>query len=99
MLHYFAESKWYTIVLASLFYAVTSWLLLWAAEEQSLTGSIDFLYWLAVTGSTVGYGDLSPQTDAGKLIVAFYVIPLGLSIFAMVIGRIAAFVGNNGEKG
>lgn len=49
MLHYFAESKWYTIVLASLFYAVTSWLLLWAAEEQSLTGSIDFLYWLAVT--------------------------------------------------
>ncbi len=99
MLHYFAESKWYTIVLASLFYAVTSWLLLWAAEEQSLTGSIDFLYWLAVTGSTVGYGDLSPQTDAGKLIVAFYVIPLGLSIFAMVIGRIAAFVGNQWRKG
>ncbi|WP_255438901.1 potassium channel family protein [Aestuariibacter sp. GS-14] len=99
MLHYFAGSRWYTIALATAFYAASSWILLWAADESALTESVNFLYWLAVTGSTVGYGDLSPQTDAGKLVVAFYVIPLGLSIFAMVIGRIAAFVGNQWRKG
>jgi voltage-gated potassium channel len=99
MLNYFAESRWYTIVLATLFYALSSWLLLYAFDEQALTESVDFIYWLAVTGSTVGYGDLSPQTPAGKLIVALYVIPLGLSIFAMIVGRVAAFVGNQWRKG
>lgn len=99
MLNYFAESKWYTIVLATIFYAISSWALLFVFDENALTNNIDFIYWLAVTASTVGYGDLSPQTPAGKIIVALYVIPLGLSIFAMVVGRIAAFVGNQWRKG
>ena len=92
MLRYFAESRWYTIVGATAFYAVTSYWLLYAVGEHDLIADIDFIYWLAVTASTVGYGDLSPTTPEGKLVVAFYVIPLGLSIFAMVIGRIAAWV-------
>ncbi|GGF65410.1 potassium channel protein [Alteromonas lipolytica] len=98
MLNYFAESRWYTIVIATLFYALSSWLLLYAFDEQALISGADFVYWLAVTGSTVGYGDLSPQTTAGKLVVALYVIPLGLSIFAMVVGRVAGFVGNQWRK-
>ena len=99
MLQYFAESRWYTIVGATAFYAVTSYWLLYAANEHDLIAHTDFVYWLAVTASTVGYGDLSPVTPAGKLVVALYVIPLGLSIFAMVIGRIAAWVSLQWKKG
>lgn len=99
MLQYFAESRWYTIVGATAFYAVTSYWLLFAAGEHDLIAKTDFVYWLAVTASTVGYGDLSPVTPAGKLVVALYVIPLGLSIFAMVIGRIAAWVSLTWKKG
>lgn len=99
LLHYFAESRWYTLAILTLFYTVSSWLLMALAGETALTQRTDFIYWLAVTGSTVGYGDLSPVTDAGKLIVAFYVIPLGLSIFALVLGRIAAWVGHQWQKG
>jgi len=99
MLQYFAESRWYTIVGATAFYAVTSYWLLYAADEHDLITNADFVYWLAVTASTVGYGDLSPVTPAGKLVVALYVIPLGLSIFAMVIGRIAAWVSLTWKKG
>ena len=99
MLQYFAESRWYTIVGATAFYAVTSYWLLYAADEHDLITNADFIYWLAVTASTVGYGDLSPVTPAGKLVVALYVIPLGLSIFAMVIGRIAAWVSLTWKKG
>lgn len=99
MMRYFAESRWYTIVMATCFYATTSWLLLYWAGETALTAHIDFIYWLAVTASTVGYGDLSPTTDIGKMIVALYVIPLGLSIFAMVIGRIASWVSIQWRKG
>ncbi|MGS2721931.1 potassium channel family protein [Paraglaciecola aestuariivivens] len=95
----FAEMRWYSIVLALLFYASTSWLLLIWAGEETLTQSTDFIYWLVVTGSTVGYGDLSPTTSAGKYLVSFYVIPLGLSIFALVLGRIASWVSNQWQKG
>ncbi|MEP4301290.1 MAG: potassium channel family protein [Paraglaciecola sp.] len=95
----FAEMRWYTIVLARLFYGVTSWLLLFIAGEQALTQPVDFIYWLVVTGSTVGYGDLSPTTTAGKYIVSIYIIPLGLSIFGLVLGRIAAWVSEQWQKG
>ncbi len=96
---YFAEMRWYTIVLALLFYGLSSWLLLALAGEQDLLNLNDFLYWLIVTGSTVGYGDMSPVTPEGKYIVAFYVIPLGLSIFALVVGRIASWVSRQWQKG
>ncbi|QJR82900.1 two pore domain potassium channel family protein [Alteromonas pelagimontana] len=99
MLSYFSESRWYTIAAIALFYAFSSWILLRAVGETALTSSVDYLYWLAVTASTVGYGDLSPVSRPGKLIVALYVIPLGLTIFAMVVGRLAAWVSNQWKKG
>lgn len=99
MLRYFAESRWYTIAGGSLFYAATSYVFLLLAGENALTHHTNFIYWLAVTASTVGYGDLSPQSSAGKLVVAFYVIPVGLTLFAMVIGRIAAWVSEQWKKG
>ncbi|QCZ95149.1 two pore domain potassium channel family protein [Salinimonas iocasae] len=99
MLRHFSESRWYTIVLITLIYALMSWSLLSAAGEQALISQVEFVYWLAVTASTVGYGDLSPVTTAGKVIVALFVIPVGLSIFAMVIGRIAAWVSDQWKKG
>jgi voltage-gated potassium channel len=99
MVRVFAEMRWYSIVLALFFYGVTSWILLSLAGETALTQSTDFIYWLVVTGSTVGYGDLSPTTSLGKYLVSFYVIPLGLSIFALVIGRIASWVSFQWQKG
>jgi voltage-gated potassium channel len=95
----FAEMRWYSIVLALLFYGFSSWLLLHFAGEEALTQPVDFVYWLVVTGSTVGYGDLSPSTTAGKYLVSFYIIPLGLSIFALVLGRVASWVSNQWQKG
>ena len=97
--HHFTELKWYTVVGLTAFYVCSSWLLLSLAGEHSLTDSIDFIYWIAVTGSTVGYGDLSPSSSAGKLIVALYIIPLGLSIFALLVGRVAAWVSHQWRKG
>ena len=41
---------------------------------------IDALYFSVVTLTTVGYGDLYPITDAGKLFTVGYII-LGIGIF------------------
>ena len=99
LVRYFAEMRWYSIVLALVFYGGSSWLLLNVAGETDILQLDNFVYWLVVTGSTVGYGDLSPTTTAGKYVVSFYVIPVGLSIFALVIGRIAAWVSEQWRKG
>lgn len=53
---------------------------------------LDSLYFTVVTLATVGYGDITPKTDAGKLFTIFYII-IGITIFLalarVVIGRIA----------
>jgi voltage-gated potassium channel len=96
---YFSEMRWYTLTLALLFYSATSWILLYLADEKALLDASDYFYWIIVTGSTVGYGDMSPVTPEGKLIVALYVIPLGLSIFALIVGRIASWVSDQWKRG
>lgn len=99
LLKHFMEMRWYSVVLAIALYVLSSWVLLWACGEKQLLTSPDFFYWIMVTASTVGYGDLSPVTSAGKYIVSFFIIPFGLGLFGLAIGRLAAFVSFQWRKG
>lgn len=47
-------------------------------EKWSL---LDSLYFSVITLATVGYGDLAPKTDLGKIFTVFYVL-IGIGIFA-----------------
>ena len=79
------------LILLSLFYVAASWLLLVSAGEHALTDSVStFAYYMMVTASTVGYGDLSPSTDFGRWVVVLFIIPGGLSLFAAMLGRVAS---------
>ncbi|MET1219693.1 MAG: potassium channel family protein [Glaciecola sp.] len=98
VLQYFNDADASSIFIATALYALIAWLLLYWAGETPLTDPVDFLYYLAVTSSTVGYGDYSPVTPTGKLVVSLFIIPVGLSIFALVIGRIAAFASAQWQK-
>ncbi|MBD1555889.1 two pore domain potassium channel family protein [Vibrio sp. S9_S30] len=74
-------------------YIALSWILLTAAGESDLTANVtDFLYYIVVTSSTVGYGDMSPATPLGRWIVAFFVIPVGLGLFAISVSQLGALV-------
>lgn len=44
---------------------------------------VDSIYFSVITVATVGYGDITPHTDAGKIFTIFYVL--------FGIGLIAAF--------
>jgi voltage-gated potassium channel len=99
LLKNFINLRWQTILLAFFVYCSLSWLLLSAAGEDAITAWPDFMYWMIVTSSTVGYGDLSPTTNMGKYAASLFVIPIGLSIFALVVGRIAAFISFQWRKG
>ncbi|NOI81646.1 two pore domain potassium channel family protein [Vibrio tubiashii] len=79
------------LALLLVIYIAASWILLRASSEHALTNDPStFLYFLMVTASTVGYGDHSPETSMGKWVVILFVIPGGLSLFAALIGRLAA---------
>ncbi|MGB1239695.1 MAG: potassium channel family protein, partial [Pseudomonadales bacterium] len=99
ILKYFIDLRWHSILLAIAIYFVVSWLLLALSNEHAMTQGTNFLYWIIVTASTVGYGDLSPTTSAGKYVVALFIIPVGLSLFGLVIGHLAGFVSQQWRKG
>lgn len=82
-------SAW-ILILACLAFFTLSWVLFWLAGEADLTANIvTYIYFAATTASTVGYGDFSPQTEAGKLVAAFWFFPGALLIFSAALGRLA----------
>ncbi|VUD58613.1 hypothetical protein TDB9533_02467 [Thalassocella blandensis] len=80
-------------------YVAISYLLLAFSGEKALIAHDVFLYWLVVTASTVGYGDFSPTTDAGRLVTALFIIPAGLSLFAIGVGRVGLYLSDMIQKG
>ncbi len=58
-------------------------------EENGFTSIPTAVYWAVVTMTTVGYGDLAPQTVAGKTLATVVMI-LGYSIIAVPTGIVTA---------
>ena len=58
-------------------------------EEHGFTSIPLAVYWAIVTMTTVGYGDIAPQTVAGKTLAAMVMI-LGYSIIAVPTGIVTA---------
>lgn len=80
--------SWHTLLMLLLLQAVGSWLLLSLAGERELTEPSVFFYYNAVVISTVGFGDYSPVTEAGRWVVALFQIPFGLLVFGSFIGKL-----------
>lgn len=81
------------ILLVTVLHAAITYVGLSAAGEEDLVSDpITYTYFYMVTASTVGYGDLSPSTDAGRLFHSLFVIPFSLLIFGAVVGKIASAV-------
>ena len=72
------------------------WLLLiyiagaYAFEQVEGWNLVDSVYFITSTISTVGYGDITPQTDVGKL-MAVFLIWTGISLAFYIIYTFAAY--------
>lgn len=90
---YLAASELHRGVLLALLvlHMTISWELLAFAGEGDLLRPSAYLYWYATTASTVGYGDLSPKSDGGRIVTALFVMPGAIALFTVSIAR--AFAG------
>ncbi len=70
------------VILGSLIYVIEG-------GENGFTSIPRGIYWAIVTLTTVGYGDISPQTPLGQFVAALVMI-LGYSILAVPTGIISA---------
>jgi len=89
---HFSQVTWFSIISLLVFHAVLSWALLHLAGEYDLTRLDSFFYYYVVTTSTVGFGDLSPSSFQGKLVVSLVQIPMGLAIFGALLGKLGQSV-------
>ncbi|WP_191991896.1 potassium channel family protein [Bacillus aerolatus] len=61
--------------------------------EPSFDSYGDALWWTVVTTTTVGYGDLYPETGVGRLIAAVLMF-VGIGLIGVVTGTVASFFSN-----
>jgi voltage-gated potassium channel len=65
--------------------------------ESTIRSLYDAIWWSAVTLTSVGYGDLVPTTEGGRLI-GFIFLFGSLTIFAILIGQITSIMNNLKEN-
>jgi voltage-gated potassium channel len=57
----------------------------------------DALWWSIVTTTTVGYGDISPVTPAGRVIAVILML-FGIGLIGMLTGTITTYFANKGRS-
>ena len=60
----------------------------WNNNAVSDRSFLEFCYYVMITLSTIGYGDISPTTDWGKVYITFFIIG-GLAFFAAILPALA----------
>ena len=66
-------------------------------DEPGFETFVDAVYFIAITVTTVGYGDISPQTDAGKIFMLFFII-VGIALATVVISKITDLIVDAKER-
>ncbi|EGO9152458.1 two pore domain potassium channel family protein [Escherichia coli] len=76
------------------------YLVLTALHEEALVGQLsNFIYYCSVVGSTLGFGDITPQTVGGRLFTALWQIPVSVGLFGALMGKVIALVQDILAKG
>jgi len=107
LLYRFIKTIWHGMQdkeFRALFYAVVGIIALGTLFYTNVEGwrPLDAFYFTIITLATVGYGDFSPKTDAGKIFTVVYVfVGLGvLSGFIFLLGERSGLIkpSNNSDK-
>lgn len=84
--HKIAVFLWFVLIVVIIMGAV---MYLVEGPENGFSSIPDSIYWAVVTLTTVGYGDISPQTGLGKFIASIIMI-IGYGVIAVPTGIFAS---------
>jgi len=82
-----SQLHWGLVLFLGAVHFVCSYTLLWAAAEVPLLPWDVFWYFYITTATTVGYGDLSPATSAGRYVVTLFIMPGGIILFTTLLAK------------
>jgi len=80
-----------SVIMGTLMYIVEG-------EDSGFTSIPKSIYWTIVTLTTVGYGDIAPQTNLGQFLATVIMI-LGYGIIAVPTGIVTAEIARNNKPG
>jgi len=96
---HFKRLSWGFVVLVLVLHCLSSYTLMLAAHEDKLVNWQLWSYYYMVTITTIGYGDFSPQTQAGRWVATLWLIPGGIGLFASVLGKSSAAIFDYWRRG
>ena len=80
----------FTVFIFALFYIVVTAMIMYNVEDSAMFENyLDALYWATTTLTTVGYGDICPTSDIGRIISMLSAL-LGVAVIALPSGVITA---------
>ena len=79
---------WDIVLVLTAFHFGLSWLLILAVGDGEIARGDVFWYFYATTATTVGYGDYSPATAAGRVVAVFWVMPGGIALFTTIVAKV-----------
>jgi len=83
--------KLYWLLIASIAIVLSGSTVIFQLEsgqpDSQINSRLDAAWWAVSTITTVGYGDMVPVTDAGKIVAIFFMI-FGLTILAIFLSSV-----------
>ena len=83
--------KLYFLLIASVGVIISGSIVIFHLEsgqpDSQINSRLDAAWWAVSTITTVGYGDMVPVTDAGKIVAIFFMV-FGLTVLAIFLSSI-----------
>lgn len=89
--HQFLKLSWMALLMVLSGHFFLSWYLMRLSGETQLLSPAQWFYFYVTTSTTVGYGDLSPGTELGRVLAALFILPGGVIFLAAVLGKLSSF--------
>ena len=85
------------VLILIIIYIFVSAMLIFQLEPTLFDTFLDALYWATISITTIGYGDITPQTDLGQFITMISAL-VGVAVIALPTGMITAAYMNEISK-